>query len=74
MVQYLPTYYFFKFCVGKMALCFIGLSWKTFITWGPFTDSAACKKMFWSEALSGKLWYVDKEGFQLRKHRIFYED
>lgn len=55
MVQYLPTYYFLKFYLGKMALCFIGLSWKTFITWGSFTDSAACKKVLWSEALGGKL-------------------
>ena len=37
-----------------MALCFIGLSWKTFITGGSFTDSAACKKVLWSEAFSGK--------------------
>lgn len=50
-----------------MALCFIGLSWKTFVTWGSFTDSAACKKMLWSETLSGKLEYADKEGFQWNK-------
>lgn len=37
-----------------MALCFIGLSWKTFITGGSFTDSAACKKVLWSEASGGK--------------------
>lgn len=60
MMQYFPTYYFLKFYLGKMVLCFIGLSWKTFITRGSFTDSTTCKKMLWSEAFSGKLQYGDK--------------
>lgn len=72
-MQYLPTYYFLKFYLGKMAVCFIGLSWKTFITWGSFTDSAACKKVLWSEALSGKLQCGDKKySNEIRKHGILY--
>lgn len=71
-----------------MVLCSTGLSWKTFVTWGTFTDPTACKKVLWSEAVSGKLqliisnWKIEstlpiyvvkkKDSIEIGKCGIFY--